>query len=153
MRSGRGGDARANAISRLATSAVGAEPAAWPLLWRKLTGAGQTVQLRVKGRRQGNVCGPDEVDLHGYHGPGRASGGYPYRGSIIKLRHPPARIPASDIHGLRHSRRGAANVPRVDPVDILYVGACRYLEADWVMAPDMECRHGVYLGCGCSSEP
>ena len=27
------------------------------------TGAGQTVQVRVKGRRQGNVCGPDEVHL------------------------------------------------------------------------------------------
>ena len=47
----------------------------------------------------------------GYHSPGRACGGYPWRGSIIKLRHPPARIPASDIHGLRHSRRGAAGVP------------------------------------------
>ena len=35
MLSGPGGDARANAISRLATSSVGAEPAAWPLLWRK----------------------------------------------------------------------------------------------------------------------
>ena len=35
MLSGPGGDARANAISRLATSLVGAEPAAWPLLWRK----------------------------------------------------------------------------------------------------------------------
>ena len=35
MQSGPGGDARTNAISRLATSSVGAEPAAWPLLWRK----------------------------------------------------------------------------------------------------------------------
>ena len=35
MLSGPGGGARANAISRLATSSVGAEPAAWPLLWRK----------------------------------------------------------------------------------------------------------------------
>ena len=35
MLSGSGGDARANAISRLATSSVGAETAAWPLLWRK----------------------------------------------------------------------------------------------------------------------
>ena len=35
MLSGPGGDAWANAISRLATSSVGAEPAAWPLLWRK----------------------------------------------------------------------------------------------------------------------
>ena len=58
MLSGPGGDARANAISRLATSSVGAEPAAWPLL-----GAGQSVQVRVKGRRQGKVCGPDEVHL------------------------------------------------------------------------------------------
>ena len=46
----------------------------------------------------------------GYHGLGRASGGYPYKGSRIKLRHPPARIPASDIHGLRHPRRGPAGV-------------------------------------------
>ena len=51
----------------------------------------------------------------GYYGPGRASGGYPYRGSITKLRHPPARIPASDIHGLRHSRRVAAGVPPCRP--------------------------------------
>ena len=35
MLSGPGGDARANAISRLATSSVRAEPAAWPLQWRK----------------------------------------------------------------------------------------------------------------------
>ena len=27
------------------------------------------------------------------------------------------------------------------------------LEADWVLAPDMECRHGIYLGCRCSSGP
>ena len=75
MLSGPGGDARANAISRLATSSVGAEPAAWLLLWRNLrpgcccggrgatTEAGQSVQVRVKGRRQGIVCGPDEVHL------------------------------------------------------------------------------------------
>ena len=35
MLSGPGGDARANAISRLATSSPGVEPAAWPLPWRK----------------------------------------------------------------------------------------------------------------------
>ena len=35
MLSGLGGDARANAISRLAATSVGAKPAAWPLLWRK----------------------------------------------------------------------------------------------------------------------
>ena len=46
----------------------------------------------------------------------------PLQGSITKLRHPPARIPASDIHGLRHSRRVAAGVPPVDPQVILYVG-------------------------------
>ena len=53
MQGGPEGDARANAISRLATSSVGAEPAAWPLLWRKRgnMGAGQSVQVRVKGRR------------------------------------------------------------------------------------------------------
>ena len=56
----RGPDARANAISRLATSSLGAEPAAWRLQWQKRR---KTVQVRVKGRRQGNVCGPDEVHL------------------------------------------------------------------------------------------
>ena len=35
MQSGPGGDARANAISRLGTLSIGAEPAALPLLWRK----------------------------------------------------------------------------------------------------------------------
>ena len=35
MQSGPGGDVRANAIGRFATSSVGAKPAAWPLLWRK----------------------------------------------------------------------------------------------------------------------
>ena len=35
MLSGPGVDARAHAISRLATSSVEAEPAAWPLLWPK----------------------------------------------------------------------------------------------------------------------
>ena len=35
MLSGPGVGARANAISRLATSSVGAEPAAWQLLWQK----------------------------------------------------------------------------------------------------------------------
>ena len=64
MLSGPGGDARANALSTLATSSVGAEPATWPLLRRKRpTGAGQIVQVRVKGRRHDNVCGPDEVHL------------------------------------------------------------------------------------------
>ena len=35
MLSGPGGGARAKSISRLATSSVEAEPAAWPLLLRK----------------------------------------------------------------------------------------------------------------------
>ena len=35
MLSGPGGGVQANAISRLAMSSVGAEFAAWPLLWRK----------------------------------------------------------------------------------------------------------------------
>ena len=26
-------------------------------------------------------------------------------------------------------------------------------EADWVLAPDMECRHDIYLGCGYNSGP
>ena len=63
MQSPPGGDARAKAISRLAASS--AETAAWPLPWRKRRnqGTGQSVQVRVQGRRQCNVCGPDEVDL------------------------------------------------------------------------------------------
>ena len=46
-------------------SSVGAEPAACPCCGGSgaTTGAGQSVQVRVKGRRQGNVCGPDKVDL------------------------------------------------------------------------------------------
>ena len=64
MQSGSGGDTRANAISRLAKSSVGAEPAAWPLLWRRRRNhRSWPVSVRVKGRRQGNICGPDEVDL------------------------------------------------------------------------------------------
>ena len=41
-------------------------------------------------------------------------------GSITKLRHPPARIQANDIHGLCLSRCGVAGIPPVDPRDILY---------------------------------
>ena len=106
------------------------------------------MQVRVKGRRQGNVCGQDDRPRGepGFHGPGRTSGGYPYRGSIIKLRHPPARVPASDIHGLRLSRHGAAGVPPVslmDPRGILYVGMYKYHEAARVGY-----WHCIYLGCG-----
>ena len=46
----RGGDARANAISRLATSSVGAEPAAWPLLWRKRRNHGSWPITAGKGQ-------------------------------------------------------------------------------------------------------
>ena len=35
MLSGLGVDTRTNATSRLPKSSMGAEPAAWPLLWRK----------------------------------------------------------------------------------------------------------------------
>ena len=35
MLSGPGSDVRAIVINRLATSSVGAEPAAWPLQWRR----------------------------------------------------------------------------------------------------------------------
>ena len=55
----------------------------------------------------------------GNHGPGRTCGGYLYRGSITKLRHPPARIPASDIHGLCLSCCVVDGIPRVDPRVIL----------------------------------
>ena len=85
----------------------------------------------------------------GFDGPGRTSGGYPYKGSIIKLRHPPARIPASDIHGLRLSRHAAAGVPPVDPLGILYVDVYKYHKAAQDMITDMGCRHCICLGCGC----
>ena len=45
-------------------------------------------------------------------------------GSITKLRHPLARIPASDNHGLCLSRCGLAGIPPVDPRDILYERVC-----------------------------
>ena len=44
------GDARANAISRLATSSVGAEPAAWPLLWQKRRNHGRWPISAGKGQ-------------------------------------------------------------------------------------------------------
>ena len=88
----------------------------------------------------------------GYHGPGRTSGGYPYKGSIIKLRHPPARVPTSDIHRLRLSRHGAAGVTPVNPLRILYVGMYKYHEAARVMISHMGYRHCIYMGCGCDYE-
>ena len=84
----------------------------------------------------------------GYHGPGRTSGGYPYRGSIIKLRHPPARVRTSDIHGLCLSCRRAAGVPPADPRGILFVGMYKYHVAARVIVSDMRYRHCIYLGCG-----
>ena len=62
---GPGSEAQANAIIRRATSSVDAEP----IPTRRCggdgttTGAGQLVKVRVRGTRQGNVCGPDEVNL------------------------------------------------------------------------------------------
>ena len=50
MLSGLGGDARVNALSRLATSSVGAEPAAWPLLWRKRRNHGSWLNSAGKGQ-------------------------------------------------------------------------------------------------------
>ena len=47
--------------------------------------------------------------------PGASLWWVPLQGSITKLRHPPTRIPASEIHGLRHSRRVAAGVPPCRP--------------------------------------
>ena len=55
MLSGPGDDARANAISRLATSSVGAEPAAWPLLWQKRRNHGSWPNSAGKG--QGSAPG------------------------------------------------------------------------------------------------
>ena len=61
---GPGGEVQPYATSRRATFSVDAEAAAWSLLWRRWTmGAGQSVQVRVKGRRKGNVCGPDDVHV------------------------------------------------------------------------------------------
>ena len=88
----------------------------------------------------------------GNHGPGRTFAGYPHWGSIIKLGHLPARVPASDIHGLRLSRHGAAVVPPADPIGILYVGMYKSHEAAPVMISDMGYRHSIYLGCGCDYE-
>ena len=45
-----GGDTRANAISRFATSSVGAEPAAWLLLWRKRRNQGSWPNSAGKGQ-------------------------------------------------------------------------------------------------------
>ena len=50
MLSGLGGDARANAISRLATLSVGPEPAAWPPLWRKRRNHGSWLVRAGKGQ-------------------------------------------------------------------------------------------------------
>ena len=50
MLSGPGSDARAKAISRLATSSVGAEPAAWPVRWRKRRNHGSWPNRAGKGQ-------------------------------------------------------------------------------------------------------
>ena len=50
MLSGSKGDAPANAISGLATSSVGAEPAAWLLLWRKRRNHGSWPNNAGKGQ-------------------------------------------------------------------------------------------------------
>ena len=50
MLSGPGGGARAHAISRLTTSSVGAEPAAWPLQWRKRRNHGSWPNSAGKGQ-------------------------------------------------------------------------------------------------------
>ena len=50
MLSGPGGGARANAISRLATLSVGAEPAAWPLQLRKRRNHGSRPISAGKGQ-------------------------------------------------------------------------------------------------------
>ena len=65
---------------------------------------------------------------------------------MIKLRHPPSRILASDIHGLCLSRRRAAGVPPVDPRGILYLGMYKYHVTAWVMVSDKGYQHCIYLG-------
>ena len=97
----RGGEAKANAISRHATLSVAAQPTAWPPLWRRWHNHGSWPIGVGKGRGEASGhCMWARRDEPGYHGPGRTSGGYPYKGLITKLRHPSARIPASEIHGL-----------------------------------------------------
>ena len=44
----------------------------------------------------------------------------------LNLRHPPARIPATNIHELCLSCYGVAGIPPVDPLGILYVGMYKY---------------------------
>ena len=64
----------------------------------------------------------------------------------MKLRHPPVRMPASDIHGLCLSCRGAAAIPLVDPRGISYVDMYKYHESAQVMASDKGYGHCIYLG-------
>ena len=125
MVSGPGGDARANALSRLATSSVGAEPAAWPLLWRRRRNHGSwpisAGKVRVKGRRQGNVCGPHEVHLV------TTARSEPLVGTPQGVDNQ-ATAPTSPNPSQRYSRvaplpsRSGQRPPPVDPQVILYVG-------------------------------
>ena len=82
----------------------------------------------------------------GNHGPGRNFGGYPYKGWKIKLRHPPARIPASHIHESCLSCRGLACIPPVDPRGILYVGIYNYHGLAQVMVLVSGYQSCTYLG-------
>ena len=43
--------------------------------------------------------------------------------------------------------------PPLKTLKLYYTWERGYLKAHWVLAPDMECRHGIYLGCGCSPGP
>ena len=87
------------------------------------------MQVRVRQGWASGQCMWATRGQPGFHGPGRTSGGYPYKGSMIKLRHPPARVPAGDDHGLRLSRHGAAGVPPVDPLGTLYMDMYKYHKA------------------------
>ena len=82
-----------------------------------ITAAGQLVH-RFRGKSEGIVCGPNEVNLV------TTARGEPlvgsYRGLITQLRHPSARVPAGDIHELCLSCRTVAYIPLAAPSVIVY---------------------------------
>ena len=69
-----------------------------------------------------------------------------------------ATAPTSPSTSQRYSRVAplpsrSGRRPPCRTLKLYYTWARGCLEADWVLAPDVECRHGIYLGCGCSSGP
>ena len=76
------------------------------------------MHVRVTGRRQGIVCGLDEMNLVTI---ARSLWWVPLQGLITKLRHPPTRILASDIHGLCLSCCGVTSIPPLTLAHVLWV--------------------------------